>query len=170
MKTITTIAFTAAALLALAGCPGNEAEKPAPAPPERPATPAAPAAPAMPEQGAQPAAPAAAAAAAPAAAPDVKQGEQLYATYCATCHGPRGDGDGPAAAALDPKPVKHHDGAYMNALTNEHLFKVIKEGGPAVGKSALMAPWGGTLSDQQIWDVVAFVRSLAEPAYPGSVP
>jgi len=172
MKTRTTIAFVAAALLALPGCPGDEAEKPAPAPPERPATPAAPAAPARPEQGAQPAAPPAApvAAAPAAAAPDAKQGEQLYATYCASCHGPRGDGDGPAAVALDPKPAKHHDGAYMNALSNEHLFKVVKEGGPAVGKSALMAPWGGTLSDAQIWDVVAFVRSLAEPPYTGSVP
>jgi mono/diheme cytochrome c family protein len=58
----------------------------------------------------------------------------------------------------------------MNALSNEHLFKVIKEGGPAVGKSPLMAPWGGTLSDEQIWDVVAFVRSLAQPPYEGSVP
>jgi mono/diheme cytochrome c family protein len=58
----------------------------------------------------------------------------------------------------------------MNALSNEHLFKVIKEGGQAVGKSPLMAPWGGTLTDAQIWDVVAFVRSLAKPPYPGSVP
>jgi len=39
---------------------------------------------------------------------------------------------------------------------------VIKTGGPSVGKSPLMAPWGGTLSDAQIHDVVAFVRTLAE--------
>lgn len=153
-----------AAALVLAACSRSEEAPPAAQP--APAAPAAPSAaePAAPEPAAEPAA-------APASVtPDVAQGEQLYATYCASCHGPRGDGDGPAAAALDPKPVKHHDGAYMNALTNEHLFKVIKLGGPAVGKSALMAPWGGTLSDQQIWDVVAFVRSLAEPAYEGSVP
>ena len=36
--------------------------------------------------------------------------------------------------------------------------------------SPLMAPWGGVLSDAQIWDVIAFVRSLATPAYPGTVP
>jgi mono/diheme cytochrome c family protein len=102
--------------------------------------------------------------------PDAARGAALYAANCASCHGPGGDGDGPAAAALTPKPAKHSDGAYMNALTNEHLFKVIKEGGTAVGKSPLMAPWGGTLSDAQIWDAVAFVRSLAKPPYTGSVP
>jgi mono/diheme cytochrome c family protein len=58
----------------------------------------------------------------------------------------------------------------MNALSNEHLFKVIKEGGAAVGKSPLMAPWGGALSDDQIRDVVAYVRSLAHPPYTGPQP
>ncbi|RIL00867.1 MAG: hypothetical protein DCC71_18340 [Proteobacteria bacterium] len=102
--------------------------------------------------------------------PDAARGAALYATNCASCHGPGGDGDGPASAALEPKPAKHSDGAYMNALSNEHLFKVIKEGGPAVGKSPLMAPWGGTLTDAQIWDLVAFTRSLAKPPYGGTVP
>jgi cytochrome c553 len=69
------------------------------------------------------------------------------------------------AASLEPKPARHSDGAYMNALSNEYLFRVIKEGGAAVGKSPLMAPWAGALSDAQIRDVVAFVRSLAQPPY-----
>lgn len=58
----------------------------------------------------------------------------------------------------------------MNALSNEYLFKVIDEGGAAVGKSPLMAPWGGSLTDAQIWDVVAFVRTLAVPPYEGPTP
>jgi mono/diheme cytochrome c family protein len=33
-----------------------------------------------------------------------------------------------------------------------------------------MAPWGGVLTDDQIWDVVAFVRSLSHPAYAGPIP
>jgi len=37
--------------------------------------------------------------------------------------------------------------------------------GASVGKSAMMAGWGGTLSDQQILGLVAFMRSLAEPPY-----
>jgi mono/diheme cytochrome c family protein len=144
--------------------PAPVAQAAAPTPAAKPA-PAAPAAPV--------AAPATAASAgAPPASgkPDAAHGAPLYATNCASCHGPKGDGDGPVGAALVPKPAKHSDGAYMNALTNEHLFKTIKEGGAAVGKSPLMAPWGGALTDAQIWDVVAFVRSLAHPPYTGSVP
>jgi len=106
----------------------------------------------------------------PGSKPDATQGAQLYAQYCATCHGPKGEGNGPAAAGLPVKPANHADGAYMNGLSNDHLFQVIKYGGMAVGKSPLMAPWGGTLSDQQIWDLVAYVRSLAKPPYPGTVP
>jgi mono/diheme cytochrome c family protein len=140
-----------------AGC-GDQGSKPA-----APAAPPAATAPA-------PAPPPAPAAPAAAAKPDVAAGQALYVANCATCHGARGAGDGPAAAALDPKPAHHNDGAYMNALTNEHIFKVIKEGGAAVGKSPMMAPWGGMLSDAQIWDLVAYVRSLAQPPYSGTVP
>ncbi len=105
-----------------------------------------------------------------AAAPDPARGATTYQTLCASCHGPRGAGDGPAGQALDPRPARHDDGAYMNALSNEHLFRVIKEGGAAVGKSPLMAPWGGALSDAQIWDVVAHLRTLASPPYTGPKP
>jgi mono/diheme cytochrome c family protein len=103
-------------------------------------------------------------------APDPVRGELLYQTYCASCHGPRGAGDGPAAVALDPKPARHDDGASMNARSNEYLFRMISEGGAAVGRSPLMAPWGGSLDDEQIWHVIAFVRTLADPPYPGEVP
>jgi len=142
------------------GC-GPAEEKAAPAPSAAPA--------------AQPQAPSPASAPATAPAPspggrDIAKGEATYQQLCASCHGPRGAGDGPAGQALDPKPAHHNDGAYMNALTNEHLFRVIKEGGAAVGKSPMMAPWGGALSDDQIWNVVVFVRSLAQPPYTGPQP
>lgn len=97
---------------------------------------------------------------------DPKQGKAQYDMFCTTCHGATGDGDGPASAALSPKPAKHSDGTYMNALSNENLYKTIGEGGTAVGKSPLMAAWGGVLNEDQLWDVVAYVRSLArDPAY-----
>jgi mono/diheme cytochrome c family protein len=142
-----------------AGCGGGSEETlPEPAPsaePESTAEPAPAPAPgpmAEPEPMAEPA----------SGEPDVAAGAQLYATYCASCHGAEGHGDGPVSAGLNPKPARHDDAEYMSTLSDEHIFTVIKEGGPAVGKSPLMAPWGGTLSDDQIHDLVAFVRTLAE--------
>ncbi len=95
----------------------------------------------------------------------VEAGRARYQTFCASCHGARGAGDGPAAQGLDPQPARHDDGPYMNALSNEYLRRVIAEGGAAVGKSPLMAPWGQALGEQGVHDVTAFVRSLATPPY-----
>lgn len=97
----------------------------------------------------------------PAATPDPARGKLAFESYCVACHGPRGDGDGPAGVALDPRPAHIGDRAYMSAKTDDHLFDVIKNGGASVGRSALMAPWGALLSDLQIRDVIAYVRSLA---------
>ena len=91
---------------------------------------------------------------------DATNGAAKYALLCASCHGAGGAGDGPVAAGLNPPPTNHTDDAYMASLSDDHLFKVVKEGGGAVGKSVLMAPWGGTLNDKEIWDVVAHMRTL----------
>ena len=93
---------------------------------------------------------------------DITRGASYYATYCAACHGLRGDGDGPLAEMLEPRPARHSDATFMNARSDAYLFRLLKYGGPAVGKSTLMAVWGRTLSDQQIRDLVAYLRSLAE--------
>jgi mono/diheme cytochrome c family protein len=69
------------------------------------------------------------------------------------------------AQALDPKPARHSDGAYMNGLSDDYLVRVIRDGGASVGKSPLMAPWGGALNEGQILDVVAYIRTLADPPY-----
>jgi cytochrome c551/c552 len=55
----------------------------------------------------------------------------------------------------------------MNQLSDEQLFKVIKQGGTAVGKSPIMPPQAD-LSDKQVQDMIAFVRSLALPPYKGN--
>lgn len=101
------------------------------------------------------------------AADNVDAGKQVYQTRCSPCHGPDGKADTPTAKALTPKPRDHTDGAYMNQLATEHLAKVIKNGGPAIGKAPTMPPHAD-LNDQQIQDVVAFVRTLANPPYKGN--
>jgi mono/diheme cytochrome c family protein len=93
---------------------------------------------------------------------DVGAGKAKYAQLCASCHGASGKGDGPAAGALNPKPRDHSDGKYMKTLKDGDIFKIIKEGGGAVGKSPLMPPWGAALPDQDIRNVVAYIRSLAK--------
>jgi cytochrome c oxidase cbb3-type subunit II len=43
---------------------------------------------------------------------DLRRGQQGYARYCATCHGNRGEGDGPGAAGLHPRPVNLSEQEY----------------------------------------------------------
>src|SRR5262245_37266882 len=81
-----------------------------------------------------------------AQAADAEQGKKLYGQFCASCHGQSGKGDGAAAAALNPKPRDHTDKEYMSKLSDEDIFKVIKNGGASVGKSPLMPPWGASLN------------------------
>jgi mono/diheme cytochrome c family protein len=98
---------------------------------------------------------------------NVEAGKQLYQQRCAPCHGPDGKANTPTAQALNPKPRDHTDGAYMNQLSNDHIFKVIKQGGTAVGKSPIMPPQTD-LNDKQVQDIIGFVRSLAVPPYKGN--
>ncbi len=140
------------AVLLLSACGGGDDAAPAkPAPPAAPAPAPTPAPPEKP------------AAKVPEGVlrGEAANGADLYALYCTTCHGKTGKGDGPAAAAFPTQPADHTDAAYMGTLSDADIYKVIQKGGAAVGKSALMAPWGGVLSEQQLRDVVAHVRQLS---------
>jgi mono/diheme cytochrome c family protein len=95
-----------------------------------------------------------------ALAADAEQGKKLYGQFCASCHGQSGKGDGAAAAALNPKPRDHTDKEYMSKMSDDEMLKVIKNGGASVGKSPLMPPWGSSLKDEQIQDIIAHIRSL----------
>src|SRR3972149_1532175 len=90
------------------------------------------------------------------------QADALYKQYGGSCHGPDGKGNGPAAAALPVKPADHTNPAVMGKISDAELFRAIKEGGQAVGKSPARPPWGGTLKEEQIHALVAHVRSLAK--------
>jgi len=96
---------------------------------------------------------------------DPKAGKAKYDVNCVGCHGATGKGDGAAAAALNPKPQDHTNGNIMNALTDKYLFDIIRNGGKAVQKAAIMPAASKKLTDQDIWDMVAYIRSLANPLY-----
>jgi len=101
-----------------------------------------------------------------AQAGDAAAGKTTVETLCVTCHGPAGKGDGPAGAALDPKPRDFSVGDFKYDTdkdgkpgTDADLANIVKNGAGAYGGSPLMAPWGH-LSDADIQNVVAYVRSL----------
>jgi len=82
----------------------------------------------------------------------IEQGRHLFETNCVSCHGAAGHGDGPAAAPLKPHP------ADLAAMAGHHpdgdlAWKI------ANGRGA-MPSWKGTLSDQQIWTLVNYIKSL----------
>lgn len=85
-----------------------------------------------------------------------------YQSYCAKCHGEQGKGDGPGAAMLKPKPRDYTDCKVMQNKKDEELIKVISDGGESIGMSADMQPWGGTLSADEIRDLVKFVRGFCK--------
>lgn len=81
-------------------------------------------------------------------------GAEVFKTNCESCHGPQGHGDGPAGAALDPQPKNLVDLAKI--ATDDYLFWRISTG----KEGTSMVAWKGTLTDEQIWQAVAFIRTL----------
>lgn len=86
----------------------------------------------------------------PATPSSIEQGEKIFRENCTVCHGASGRGDGPASAGLDIKPA---DLASMVPLhgDGELAWKITEGRGP-------MPPWGEWLSEEEIWDVVNFLR------------
>jgi mono/diheme cytochrome c family protein len=69
---------------------------------------------------------------------DMDKAQVIFNERCAACHGTEGKGNGPASAALNPKPRNYTDKAWQAAVTDEQLRKTITMGGAAVGKSPIM--------------------------------
>ncbi len=85
-----------------------------------------------------------------------------YSSLCTTCHGANGKGDGPAAAALNPKPRDFADCKTMAKIADKTLFKTIQGGGQAVGLSPMMPPWSGSLTEPQIHQLVKYIRGFCK--------
>ncbi len=91
------------------------------------------------------------------------QGQRLYRYYCAACHGIDGTGTGRNAPYLEHMgraPRDHTDIWYMNRLSDPELYRAISEGKRRDGEPPFMPWWGYTLTPEQIWSLVAFIRSL----------
>lgn len=85
-----------------------------------------------------------------------------YKAYCVQCHGMEGNGKGVNIRDMSVQPRDHTDAKSMSTRSDESLFKVIKEGGTSISKSVLMPNWGGTLTDEEIKDLVQHLRTLCK--------
>lgn len=86
----------------------------------------------------------------------LKMGQQLFSANCSSCHGADGMGDGPASVALDPAPRNLQESSYRRGAGHLALFRTIKYG----IDSTAMVGWEGRLSDDEIWQLAYWVRSL----------
>jgi len=93
---------------------------------------------------------------------NARQGRAVFFHYCAPCHGAEGRGDGFNAYNLDPKPRNLADPAFQQRRADEDLSAVVRSGGGVAGLSTGMPPWGRTLNERQIHDVVRFLRTLVD--------
>jgi len=93
-----------------------------------------------------------------------QKGKALYEYYCALCHGKTGKGDGFNSYNLDPPPAKHADPARMKARSDSQLRIIIRKGGRGLGLSPLMPAWAETLTDKQVADLIAYIRTLSRQA------
>ena len=99
---------------------------------------------------------------------DAAAGRTLFAQHCAICHGGGGSGDGLASPAINPKPRDFTTGRfYIDASADGKtgddvdLARVILNGTAAFGGSLAMTPWRGSLSDDDVRNLIAHIRTLA---------
>lgn len=109
----------------------------------------------------------------PAGGADISPREQTYLLspqktfeyYCSPCHGFKGKGDGTFFTIdLKPKPRNFTDADYMKKRTDDQLAKSITDGSKSVEKSNLCPPWGKTLSEKRIKELVSCIRGFSTHA------
>lgn len=102
-------------------------------------------------------------------AADVEAGRGTFERVCAACHGTGGrpDADSPVVQAFDPPPADLTDPLFNSREPAEDWFMVVKHGGAALGLSDQMPAHGNVLSDDEISDVVGYIKTLADTSrYP----
>lgn len=93
-----------------------------------------------------------------ATAENLRAGKTLFENTCASCHGASGRGDGPAAKGLDPAPADLTVAVNTPIASDAFLDWTISEGGVPVG--SVMPPFKTALSQDDIWKIVLYLRSL----------
>jgi mono/diheme cytochrome c family protein len=93
------------------------------------------------------------------------QGKRIFYQDCVWCHADATPAGPSNRSNLTPVPPLLNDGATLNAESDEFMQNIITLGGSAMGKSAMMPPYGKMLSAEEIRSVIAFTRAIAQPPY-----
>jgi mono/diheme cytochrome c family protein len=86
-----------------------------------------------------------------------KRGRTLFRSKCALCHGESADGNGVRSKGLSAKPANFTSPEWRSNTTPRDVFRILNE-----GKRGTSMPAWPTLTDDQKWDVIAYVLSVAE--------
>ena len=108
---------------------------------------------------------------------DLATGERVYKQICFVCHGMKGDGKGPTAESMVPRPQVFTDSSFMSRVTDEYMFYVVKYGKLPVLKreipdsnfeSLTMPAFGHLFEDREIRELIKFVWAFTtgEPQSP----
>jgi mono/diheme cytochrome c family protein len=84
------------------------------------------------------------------------RGGLVFANYCVTCHGINADGNGRAARLYNPKPANLR----MSDKNDAYYGLIVRKGGAVLGRSEFMPSWEAELTNEQIGDLVAYLRSI----------
>jgi len=91
---------------------------------------------------------------------DPVTGKEIFEQMCAGCHGTRGDGGAGQKSGFVPRVPTLANKEYMNSVPDDYLVLIIQKGGEYMGKMSSMPAWEKRLSEQQIRDVVAHIRTF----------
>ena len=94
----------------------------------------------------------------PSSPESIKAGMKIYAERCRACHGLRAKGDGVTAPA-GAKPANLTDAEWKHGSTDAQIFENIKEG---IRPFEFMKPQKVNMTDADIWNVINYLRSLAQ--------
>ncbi len=93
------------------------------------------------------------------------QGKRIFEGYCIWCHADSTPAGPSNRSNLTPTPALINDGSVLNALSDQYLQNTIALGGSALGKSAMMPPYGNSLSQDDIRALIQYIRAVAQPPY-----
>ncbi len=94
-----------------------------------------------------------------------EQGKLIFYQQCVWCHSDTTPAGPSNRSNVTPTPALMNDGAVLNGESDASLRKIIALGGSGVGKSAMMPPYGGSLTPGEIDGLIAYTRAIAVPEY-----